>query len=58
MHTLPLRELEANGRPAYMVSFRGVSDGAEMDVIIDRETFRVIGIHEAQAHAQVELQAV
>ncbi|HEX8229725.1 MAG TPA: RNA polymerase sigma factor [Chloroflexia bacterium] len=58
MHTLPLRELEANGRPAYMVSFRGVSDGAEMDVIIDRERFRVVGIHESHAQTQVALQAV
>jgi RNA polymerase sigma-70 factor (ECF subfamily) len=58
MHTLPIRELEANSRPAYMVSFRGVSDGAEIDVILDRETFRVLGIHESQAQAKVELQAV
>ncbi|HYP19505.1 MAG TPA: sigma-70 family RNA polymerase sigma factor [Chloroflexia bacterium] len=58
LHTLPIRELEANGRSAYMVSFRGVSDGAEMDVIIDRETFRVVGVHESKAAARVELQAV
>jgi RNA polymerase sigma-70 factor (ECF subfamily) len=58
MYSLPIRELEANGRPAYMVSFRGVNDGAEMDVIMDRETFRVLAVHESHAASQVELLAV
>ncbi|HEY0070872.1 MAG TPA: RNA polymerase sigma factor [Chloroflexia bacterium] len=58
LRTLPIRELEANGRPAYMVSFRPVNDSAEMDVIIDRETFRTLAIHETHPRTQVALHAV
>lgn len=56
MHTLPMRDLEAGGRPAYMVRFRAISEQAEMDVVIDRETFRVIEVYESKEPDRIEVQ--
>ena len=41
-----------------MVSFRPLNDPAEMDVIIDRDTFRTLAIHETRFHTHTALHAV
>lgn len=42
IRTLPERELEAEGRPALLVTFESVRDSSRFDVVVDRETYRVI----------------
>jgi RNA polymerase sigma-70 factor (ECF subfamily) len=44
LRALPVREIEAGGRPAVVARFESVAGGALMEVVSDRETFRVLEV--------------
>ena len=44
LRLLPERDVEADGRPAIVVGFASVTDAATLDIVADRETFRVLRI--------------
>jgi hypothetical protein len=46
MQWLPEREIDFAGRPALVSSFRSMVDAAQLDVIIDQATLKVLSIHE------------
>ncbi len=51
IHTLPAREVEADGRAALVFSIESVTDGARLDLIATRDTFEILGVYGA-AHAE------
>ncbi|QBD76214.1 RNA polymerase sigma factor [Ktedonosporobacter rubrisoli] len=46
MQWLPERAIDFAGRPALVSSFRSMVDAAQLDVIIDQATLKVLSIHE------------
>jgi len=55
---LPERTIEADGRAAIVTSYESVTGRATLDVIADRDTFRVIGVHGAPSEGHDETAAV
>lgn len=51
MCTLPGREVEVDGVPAIVSRFESVSGGAGLDVVLARDTLRVLGVHGAATQA-------
>lgn len=45
MRTLPSHVLESEGRVAVVTSFQAVGGTARLDVVSDRDTFRVLSVH-------------
>jgi RNA polymerase sigma factor (sigma-70 family) len=45
VRTLPLRELEADGQPAVLMTIESVNSPARLDILSSRDTFSVLGIH-------------
>ncbi len=45
VRTLPLRELEADGQPAVLMTIESVNGPARLDILSSRDTFSVLGIH-------------
>lgn len=45
MRSLPERKVEVDGRPALVTSFESVDSHARLEVLHDRETFRLLAIH-------------
>ncbi len=46
MQWLPERAIDFAGRPALVSSFRSMVDAAQLDVIIDQATLKILSIHE------------
>lgn len=45
LRLLPEREIEAEGRPALVVTFADVAGGARLAVVTDQETYAVLAVH-------------
>ncbi len=45
LRTLPARAIEADGRPALVLGFASVTDGARLDVVVARDTYATLAIH-------------
>lgn len=46
MTWLPEREIDYAGQPALLSGFQSASDSARLDIVYQRETLRILGIHE------------
>ena len=44
VRTLPARELDYGGRPATLVRFEAVRSAAALDVVLERESLRVLAV--------------
>jgi hypothetical protein len=42
---LPEREIEADGRPALVTGFESIVDAARLDIVIARDSLRLLGVH-------------
>ena len=45
----PVRELEAEGVPALVIGHRAVLGRAQLDVVVARDTLRILGVHRTAA---------
>jgi hypothetical protein len=45
VHLLPEREVESEGRAAFVMSFASITEAAQFDVLFDRETYQVLSTH-------------
>lgn len=43
---LPEREIDYAGQPALLSGFQSASDSARLDIVYQRQTLRILGIHE------------
>ena len=49
VRSIPPREIEAGGQSALVASFESVGDNARLDIVISRDTLRLLGIHATPA---------
>jgi hypothetical protein len=47
MQWLPAREITYAGQPAFISSFQSISDTAQLDIICQQATLKVLAIHES-----------
>lgn len=49
--TLPEREIEAEGEPALVTSFRSLTDRDQLDIVSAHSSFRLLAVHRSHADA-------
>jgi hypothetical protein len=47
IHLLPECSIEADGRPAIVLSYLSMQDAARLDVVVASDSYEILGIHQA-----------